>query len=126
MYVAFEQDVQLHLQGHYGRKSSAVKKIEFDVIDGHPEIKDKAILDSIHRLGRADRDREVYVAMTRAEDELTFLIEEDADFEMDRSHEALEHFIKSTKPISNKNGVKIYEFDSDIILSKYIDEIELS
>ena len=61
--------------------------------------------------------------MTRAEDELTFLIEEDADFEMDRSHETLEHFIKSTKPISNKNGVKIYEFDSDIILSKYIDEV---
>ena len=111
------------LAGPLRAKIFSGEKIEFDVIDGHPEIKDKTILDSIHRLGRADRDREVYVAMTRAEDELTFLIEEDADFEMDRSHETLEHFIKSTKPISNKNGVKIYEFDSDIILSKYIDEV---
>ena len=111
------------LAGPLRAKIFSGEKIEFDVIDGHPEIKDKTISDSIHRLGRADRDREVYVAMTRAEDELTFLIEEDADFEMDRSHETLEHFIKSTKPISNKNGVKIYEFDSDIILSKYIDEV---
>ena len=61
--------------------------------------------------------------MTRAEDELTFLVEEDADFEMDRPHETLQRFLKSSKPSSNKDGVKIYEFDSEKLLSKFINEV---
>ena len=61
--------------------------------------------------------------MTRAEDELSFLVEEDADFEMDRSHEILQKFINSSKPTSNANGVKIYEFDSDELLSEFLNEV---
>ena len=111
------------LAGPLRAKIFSGEKIEFDVIDGHPQIKDKKISNSIRRLGRADRDREVYVAMTRAEDELSFLVEEDADFEMDRSHEILQKFINSSKPTSNANGVKIYEFDSDELLSEFLNEV---
>ena len=111
------------LAGPLRAKIFSGEKIEFDVIDGHPQIKDKKTSNSVRRLGRADRDREVYVAMTRAEDELTFLVEEDADFEMDRPHETLQRFLKSSKPTSNANGVKIYEFDSEKLLSKFINEV---
>lgn len=111
------------LAGPLRAKIFSGEPIEFDVIGGHPQIKDKKISNSIRRLGKADRDREVYVAMTRAEDELTFLVEEDADFEMDRPHEILLRFLKSSKPTSNADGVKIYEFDSDKLLSEFIDEV---
>ena len=111
------------LAGPLRAKIFSGEKIEFDVIDGHPQIKDKKIFNTIRRLGRADRDREVYVAMTRAEDELSFLVEEDADFEMDRPHEILQKFMNSSKPTSNANGVKIYEFDSDKLLSEFLNEV---
>jgi DNA helicase-2/ATP-dependent DNA helicase PcrA len=98
------------------------EEIEFDVIDGHPQIKNKKESYEIRRLAKADRDREVYVAMTRAEDNLTFILEKDADFSFDRTHEALEKFITKSKPISVKGGVKIYEFDSSKLLSEFVEE----
>ena len=99
------------------------EKIEFDVIDGHPQIKDTKISNVIRRLAKADRDREVYVAMTRAEDELTFVLEKDADFAMDRTHEALLKFIKKSKPVSQKSGVDVYELNSADLLSEFVSEV---
>ena len=99
------------------------EQIEFDVIGGHPEIKDKKQAREIRRLAKADRDREVYVAMTRAEEDLTFILEEKTDFEMDSTHEVLEQIISKMKPSSEKDGVKIYEFDSDKLLSEFLEGV---
>lgn len=111
------------LAGPLRAKIFSGEKIEFDVINGHPQIKDKTHSSVIRSLAKADRDREVYVAMTRAEEELTFIIEEHADFEMDSPHEALNKFINMSKPTSDKDGVKVYEFDSDELLSEFMNEV---
>jgi hypothetical protein len=61
--------------------------------------------------------------MTRAEDELTFVLEKDADFAMDRTHEALLKFIKKSKPVSQKSGVDVYELNSADLLSEFVSEV---
>ena len=95
-------------------------EINFDVdADGHPVIADAQQAELVNRLAVADRDREVYVAMTRARNRLTFLMERDADFNLDRFHSTLADFIKDVSPIEVRDGVSIYELDSSELIDRF-------
>lgn len=71
------------------------KVVSFQVTDGMPETTDQLTLD----LAAADRDREDYVALTRAKQTLTFLLPSDRqDDDYSRPHPAIETMFNLLPP----------------------------
>ena len=96
--------------------------IEFNVdANGQPLIVDSVQKDELTDLAKADRDREVYVALTRAEKQLTVLIMNDTDFVLDKTHEDLEDFLPKKGVKSSTSGVTIYEYDASSLLKLHLE-----
>jgi superfamily I DNA/RNA helicase len=83
--------------------------VSYSIVDGQAETKDRKILD----LAAADRDREVYVALTRAKQNLTFLCDPaHARTELSRLNPALsgifDHLPSSMHPMNPAVTVKTF------------------
>ena len=79
---------------------------DYVVSNGQPDTANT----EIHELATADREREVYVALSRAESSLTFIVDPDDDYDMARLNPVVHQLFDGIPAITTETGLTIREY----------------